>query len=1374
MSDSRKPPDLSLQEREYARRYEALSEHTILAVFISSLDGVVLEANGRAKSLTGYTDADIQKGLDFDTIIADREHAERLKKTREQVLKDRKRDVQEFPVKCKDGSVIWVESESCVLYEDGKPYAFLGVAHDITRRKESELREAHLIKVLAAIRDINQSIVNQKDSHQLISTACSILTSVPSYDSAWIVLLDENRNVTASAHTGNEDDFSSFMTDLNSGDLPLCLTRVIQEQTDVLLNYEQKEDMGCGCLSACLDAGKSKLLIRIGKNREAKGILGISLPTSFANTREEKDLLVEVAGDIGSGLHRIDLEENLQSSHDRLNWALQASGMAEWEWDIASGSFSWSPKLDHLFSTRPEVQVESYESYMAKVPREQRSDLDRRIREFIRLGDPDREFRVEHPVWDEEGNIRWIETRGKLAKGTKEKSLKMTGLLLDVTERKERERQIQEQKERIQKILDIVPNLLYIYSISENRPVFINKTLTSYMGYSSQNIEALGSRFLDSVVHPEDQPRVRQHNARLRYLKVNDYAEIEFRMKDVENKWHWFRSAHVAFSQEADGCVGEVLGSATDITQRKIWEDALKESEENLRITLASIGDGVISTDTQGRILRMNSMAEKLTGWSMEEARGRLLRDVFRIHNAVTGEPVDNPVTKVLSTGLIVGLANHTVLVSRTGEEYNISDSAAPVKDEQNRVRGVVLAFTDNTEQYNLQQQIRETRDRLELALDASNMGTWDWDISTDRVIYDKRWAGIVGYSLEELAPNMNTYSNLIHPEDRSLVFNRIREHLTGERPDFNIEHRIRKKTGDYIWTLSKGRVIETDISGKPVRACGTMLDITRRKTVQEMLRLSEERYRTYIKLTLDGIYRIELSEPIPASLSPDRQVDLFYERAQVAEANRAFARMYGFQSEEELTGKTLAQFHGGREKEQNRLFLKTFAQSDYRISNFISDEVDINGNQHFFLNNVFGIVEGGKLVRVWGTQRDVTDLRRTQMAEEQHLKELTKQKQFVQKIFDTNPNVLYVYDLKTRAPLFQNRHVALAIGYTDEQILEMGSRVLETMLHPDDLPKVSQHFRNMVSAADDQILSIEYRMKDTSGNWHWFMSHDTPFARDEQGRVTQIIGTATDVTELKQAQADLTRYQYKLESANHKLTFMNSTLQNANKRLMNIDKVKTEFVSMASHELRTPITSVLGFAQTLLAPDITLEREESRHYLQIIEKEAIRLRDLVSDLLDLSKIESGRTEFKKEQVNLEELVRNALEYLKVSPGKEISIVSDDWGRKPIKGDREKIRRVILNIIENALRFGTRVEVQISGEPHERLVRISDNGPGIAPKHREKIFEKFYRVQEEKTPGTGSGLGLSIAKEIVQSHGGRIWVESELGQGSTFYFTIRD
>ena len=145
-----------------------------------------------------------------------------------------------------------------------------------------------------------------------------------------------------------------------------------------------------------------------------------------------------------------------------------------------------------------------------------------------------------------------------------------------------------------------------------------------------------------------------------------------------------------------------------EITERKRVEEALCKSEESLYITLNSIGDAVIATDTDGNITLMNPVAEKLTGWPLEEARYNLLTKVFHIVNAQTKEPAVNPVNRVIESGNIVGLANHTVLIARDGTEYQIADSGAPIRDKSGNVSGVVLVFRDVSEVYAKEQKLRE------------------------------------------------------------------------------------------------------------------------------------------------------------------------------------------------------------------------------------------------------------------------------------------------------------------------------------------------------------------------------------------------------------------------------------------------------------------------------------------------------------------------------------------------------------------------------------------------------------------------------------------------------------------------------------------
>ena len=140
----------------------------------------------------------------------------------------------------------------------------------------------------------------------------------------------------------------------------------------------------------------------------------------------------------------------------------------------------------------------------------------------------------------------------------------------------------------------------------------------------------------------------------------------------------------------------------TDITELKKALTALKESEENLRITLNSIGDAVISTDINGNLVGMNPAAEKLIGWEFEEVKGKNIDDILILYNAKTNEKIQTPIRQVIETGEIVGLANHTKLISRSKEEYQIADSAAPIKDANGKIVGVVMVFRDVTEQLSL------------------------------------------------------------------------------------------------------------------------------------------------------------------------------------------------------------------------------------------------------------------------------------------------------------------------------------------------------------------------------------------------------------------------------------------------------------------------------------------------------------------------------------------------------------------------------------------------------------------------------------------------------------------------------------------------
>jgi PAS domain S-box-containing protein len=289
-----------------------------------------------------------------------------------------------------------------------------------------------------------------------------------------------------------------------------------------------------------------------------------------------------------------------------------------------------------------------------------------------------------------------------------------------------------------------------------------------------------------------------------------------------------------------------------EITERKRIEAMLYEQRESLRVTLASIGDAVISTDRDGQVTFMNPVAEELTGWRQEEALRRPLTDIFKILNEETRKPVENPVAKVLQQGVIIGLANHTLLIARDGTERPIDDSAAPIRDSQGNILGVILIFRDVTERRRAEEANLRLAAIVESSDDAIIGKTLDgiimsWNAGAERIF---------GYSAEEV---LGRHISILAPPERSDEIPKILERIrSGERID-HYETIRRRKDGQRIrisLTVSPIR----DASGKIIGISKIARDITERKRAEEELRKSEEQLRAIFNQTTVGIAQTDLT----------------------------------------------------------------------------------------------------------------------------------------------------------------------------------------------------------------------------------------------------------------------------------------------------------------------------------------------------------------------------------------------------------------------------------------------------------------------------------------------------------------------------------
>jgi two-component system phosphate regulon sensor histidine kinase PhoR len=227
--------------------------------------------------------------------------------------------------------------------------------------------------------------------------------------------------------------------------------------------------------------------------------------------------------------------------------------------------------------------------------------------------------------------------------------------------------------------------------------------------------------------------------------------------------------------------------------------------------------------------------------------------------------------------------------------------------------------------------------------------------------------------------------------------------------------------------------------------------------------------------------------------------------------------------------------------------------------------------------------------------------------------------------------------------------------------------------------------------------------------------------------------------------------------------------------QLKELEQRKDLFISMASHELKTPVTSIIGFTQVLQKRFQQRDDEQSLHFLSIMDGQLKKLTNLINDLLDISKMQTGQLTYEEERFDLDELVRETVRNLQAATQSH-QLLIEGVGQAQVLGDRDRIAQVLINLVANAIKYSpqaNKVIVSISKVAGQAVVRVQDLGIGMAEAQQMRIFERFYQVGDPmQRTFPGLGIGLYISSEIIRRHRGKIWVESKKGEGSTFSFTI--
>ncbi|MFW6263267.1 MAG: PAS domain S-box protein, partial [Thermotogota bacterium] len=370
----------------------------------------------------------------------------------------------------------------------------------------------------------------------------------------------------------------------------------------------------------------------------------------------------------------------------------------------------------------------------------------------------------------------------------------------------------------------------------------------------------------------------------------------------------------------------------------------------------------------------------------------------------------------------------------------------------------------------------------------------------------------------------------------------------------------------------------------------------------------------------------------------------------------------------------------------------------------------------------------------------DITDRKKV---EQQQIKTEMENR----RILDSIVSALNIYDLKEERNIYVNKPYTHITGWTKEEINAMGQKYLE-YFHPDDLPALLKHIKEVSESKNDTVKSHEYRFKRKDGRWIWLLTHDKPFERDEKGNVTKVIGSFIDVTE-------------RVNAVN--------ALKISEKREKEANKAKSDFLANMSHEIRTPLNGVLGFTDLLMTTPLD---DHQRQYVKNVQNSSIILMDLINDILDFSKIEAGKLDLENEQFDLKDMLEKTIAIVKLKVQEKglvlKSVFSSDLPRN-IHGDAVRLRQILLNFLSNAIKFTEKGKIELKvlllekdlvNKKAELLFSVSDTGIGIEKGKITTIVEEFSQEDSSTTRKFGgTGLGLAISKRLIEKMVSKLMIE---------------
>ncbi|MFZ1289467.1 MAG: PAS domain S-box protein [Melioribacteraceae bacterium] len=642
-----------------------------------------------------------------------------------------------------------------------------------------------------------------------------------------------------------------------------------------------------------------------------------------------------------------------------------------------------------------------------------------------------------------------------------------------------------------------------------------------------------------------------------------------------------------------------------------------------------------------------------------------------------------------------------------------------------------------------------ENVERLQMVFEGSNDGFWDWNIEKDEIFYSRHYYEILGYRNGELKSDLLTWQSRIHPEDMDDVIEALHAHLEGKTEQFNKEYRVLTKSGDWKWVLDKGKVAIRNEQNNPLRVAGTLSDITDRKKTEHIIKESEARF-----------FNVADKLPILIWMSDPKIVLTYinpYAKEFIGNNNliNDFTKII-HPDDFDFFKKGLFTLIKRKEKFEGEIRLRN-GVDEYR---WVLAQI------------VPRVLDNGEFVGLLGVGIDITERKETEAR-------LLESEAEFNEITSVVAEGIFLIDAEMKLK-FANPEFSKLLGYKFDDY--EGMNILEKIYDIQDENEMKCPINEVLSRGETIRVSHD-NFKSLTGEYIPISFVSSPIKRN--GKIIGCVTAFHNITERIEAEEELRRFVEELqfnkelmEESVAETARLNEMLWDSETRLKELNASKDKFFSIISHDLRSPFTSIIGFAEVMVEDLDNLSKDEIKEFTNSIYKSSKNVQNLLENLLQWSRIQTGRIEFNPINFEINNLINDVMALYQVNAArKKITLVNLVEKQIKVNADKFMIDTVLRNLISNSIKFtpqGGNIKINAEDLGNDNItISISDSGVGI----KEEIIDKLFKIDSHiTTRGTekekGTGLGLILCKEFIEKHNGKIWVESKIEQGSKFKFTL--